>query len=214
MTWKSYRGGVGWRVLVSGEIEVEGEGIIRTGGEPKTMRHLLATHGEDLREAADTFGVPIAWIMGMIPIEAKMRPLKGGGSYPDPKSYREEPGYTSDAETPNRVSAGVMQTLLSTAQQMAAKHGYGRLRAASDLFDVQRSITLGTAYMRHQMDRYSEGVEDHAFDFVHLTGAYNAGSIKHSAESRFRLLTYSPTRTERAIRWHNDACAVLAEGCR
>lgn len=210
--YKQYQDGRRWRILPTGEIDVQQMGVIRTSGQPLTMRHMLATHGEVMREAAARFDVPIAWIAGMIPIEARMVPLKGGGSSPDPKSYREEPGYTSDAATPHRVSAGVMQTLLSTANDMARKHKMPLLKSAKELFDVRLSILLGTAYMRHQMDRYKGGVEGHEFDFVHLTGAYNAGSIRYNKESPFRLLTYSPTRTERAIRWHNDALAVLNEG--
>lgn len=213
MNWKQYRGGQRWLVQESGAIEVEGAGVIRTGGEPLTQRRLLAQHGDAMREAGERFGVPLAWIMGMIPIEAWMNAHKDGGKVADTVSLRREKDYVSDAKTPGEVSAGLMQTLLATAQMMAKKHGLPIPTSARDLYVPRTSILLGTAYMAHQMERYKAGVGGHAFDFVHLTGAYNAGSVIYDKEhgNPYRLITYSPTRTERGIRWHNDAIAVLAE---
>ena len=129
----------------------------------------------------------------------------------DPVSLRHEPGFESDYETPHRVSAGLMQTLLSTAQQMASKHDMPVPSRARELYDPRTSIMLGAAYCAHQREKYDDGVEGFEFDFVHLTGAYNAGGVYFNRDSPFRLRTYSPTRTERAIRWHNDACKVLDE---
>lgn len=215
MAWKQYKGGRRWRILADGAIEVERQGVLRTGGQPLTMRRLLDQHGDAMREAASRFDVPLAWIMGMIPIEALMRAHKAGGLEADPVSLRHEPGYTSDSATPNRVSAGLMQTLLSTARDMAKRHGLPSPQAARDLYDPRTSILLGTAYMAHQIERYQAGVGGVAFDFVHMTGAYNAGSVRADTSeggNPFHLVTYSATRTERAIRWHNDALSVLREG--
>lgn len=214
MTWKQYKGGRRWRVLPDGAIEVEHGGVLRTSGEPLTMRRLLDQHGAPMREASARFGVPLAWLMGMIPIEARMVAHPGGGLEADPVSLRHEPGYASDSETPRKVSAGLMQTLLSTARDMARRHGLPSPQAARDLYDPRTSIMLGAAYMAYQRERYNAGVEGHSFDFVHMTGAYNAGSVRADLSeggSPFHLVTYSPTRTERAIRWHNDALAVLRE---
>jgi hypothetical protein len=167
--------------------------------------------GDHLVLASATFDIPLSWLLGMIPIEARKLRVRGGGVKFDPASLRHEPGYQSDDETPHRVSAGLMQTLLSTAQSMADKCDLDMPTRASDLYDPRTSIMLGAAYCAHQRDRYDDGVEGFDFDFVHLTGAYNAGGVYYNADSPYKMRTYSPTRTERAIRWHNDAMAVLTE---
>lgn len=209
--YKSFKGGQRWRVLPDGRIEVEHEGAIRTQGEPLSIRRLLDEHGAVISAACECFDIPLEWLLGMIPIEARKIRASGGGVRFDPVSLRHEPGYESDTETPHRVSAGLMQTLLSTAQSMARKHDLAEPRTASDLYDPGVSVMLGAAYCAHQRDRYAKGVEGHSFDFVHLTGAYNAGGVYFNRTTPFKLRTYSPSRTERAIRWHNDALAVLKE---
>lgn len=213
MEWSRYANGRGWRIDEQGFIEVEDQGIPRTKGEPKTIRHLLAQYGEYIARARDELGIDPCWILGMIPIEAKMRPRpgKGQGLEADPKSLRHEPGYITDPYTPHRVSAGLMQTLLSTAQDMAKVHGWNVPRFAHQLYDPETSIMLGAAYMAHQAKRYEDGIKGCPFDFVFLTGAYNAGGVYQDMTNPFHLRTYSPTRTTRAIQWHNDARAVLIE---
>ena len=141
-----------------------------------------------------------------------MHRADGGGLRPDDVSLRHEPGFKSDIETPHRVSAGWMQTLLSTAQSMAKKYELPSPKRARELYDPYTSLTYGIAYMAHQIERYEGDLDgDLGMDFVYMTGAYNAGSVKHNRDNPFHLLTYSPTRTERAIRWHNDALAALKE---
>ena len=72
MTWRQYRNGKRWRVLETGEIEVEGEGVIRTPGEPKTMRNILELQGDAIADICARYSVPVSWVLGMIPIEARM----------------------------------------------------------------------------------------------------------------------------------------------
>jgi hypothetical protein len=216
--WKQYNRGRRWRVLPNGAIEVEGagQGVLRTSGQPLTMRRLFDEYGELMREAAARFNIPVVWIAGMIPIEALMPAHPAGGRRADPVSIRREPGYVSDAQTPNRISAGLTQTLLSTAQNMARRHGLPVPTNHRELTDPRTSIMLGAAYMANRRDAYAGGVEGQAFDFVHLTGAYNAGRMirvnwEKANPNPFGMITYGQTRTERAIRWYNDALAVLAE---
>lgn len=68
--WKQYKGGRRWRVLPSGEIEVEGQGVPRSSGEPTSMRYLFGEYGEELCLAARVAGVPVPWLAGMIPVES------------------------------------------------------------------------------------------------------------------------------------------------
>lgn len=141
----------------------------------------------------------------------------------DPVSLRKEGGYVAPEDTPGRVSAGLMQTLLSTARDVAARHGLEPLTLEGerrpvhlgDLLDPRLSILYGAAYMRTLMDRdagaiprLSEGGDPaRGADFALLTGSYNAGSIKPDDPKKgnpFGLLTHGEQRTTRAIAILND----------
>lgn len=217
MSWKQYKGSKRWQILDNGAIEVEGEGVIRTRGEPVTARTFFAEHGAAAREASARFDVPLSWIFGMAAIEATR--VKGRPFSLDPRCYREEPDYVSDEETPAEISPGIMQTLLTTADSMNRRYKLNIPINRESLFNARNSILLGTAYMAYQRDRYAPRnmqigkLDGHTFDFVFCTGAYNAGSVKPnlSKDYPFKLRTYSPDRTEKGIRFHNDALAALAE---
>lgn len=141
----------------------------------------------------------------------------------DPVSLRMEPGYVSPEDTPGRVSAGLMQTLVTTARQMAHKHelhplsleGERREVTLGDLLCPRLSLLYGTAYMAHEMEQAAGaiprlldgGKPGRGCDFVLLTGAYNAGRIAPDDPRKgnpFGLLTYGAERTQRAIATHND----------
>lgn len=254
-TWKQYNGGLRWSTLSTGQIRVEGQGVIRTKGRPLTMLYLVREWGEDIERAARIAGIPREWLAAMITVEAqrmRSRPLKRlwrqvrtrllrvarrrgwravfeelsemerrNGLRFDPVSLRLEPGYVSPLDTPGRISASLAQVLLSTAREMAEEMGLELLVVVGEkgerfslrldqalIFDPQLSLLVAARYMRWQMDRYSEGVEGCAFDFVHLTGAYNAGSVKpdHSKVGRnpFGLIAYHRWRTDKAVRSLND----------
>lgn len=145
----------------------------------------------------------------------------------DPVSLRFEGDYISPEDTPSRVSAGLMQTLLSTARDMAERYPDTAPRALSgavrkvelgDMLIPEMSLLWGAAYMRHLLDRYGDGVipllldggaRAGGVDFPLMTGAYNAGGIraqdpKGVNANPYGLVTYGAERTERGIRWHND----------
>lgn len=220
--WKQYEGSRRWRVLASGEIEVEnrasGAGdVIRTVGEPITARTFLREHREAVEEASERFKISPAWIFGMAAIEATRKP----GSYSlDPRCYREEKRFKSDTATPNQISPGLMQTLLSTAADMNSRYKLDIEITRESLFNARNSIMLGTAYMAHHVDVYARAemiknkLNGHSFDFVFCIASYNAGSVRPNLTPAypFKMRTFSATRTERGIRFHNDALAVLREG--
>ena len=219
LRWRQYKGGQRWRQLSNGYIEVEGKGIPRSTGNPSTILTLQAEYGETITKAALRWDLPERWIYGMIPIEA--RRLKANRRRMDPISDRYEPGYTHPEDTPKRVSFGLMQTLLSTAREVADRH---RITFAVEsevvpltvgmLADPWISVLLGGGYMRFQLNRYEGKLDGGAgLDFVYLTGAYNAGSVRYDTEegNPYHLVTYSDSRTVRAIEWHNDAVFVLGE---
>ena len=213
--WQS-NGGRRWYVHESGQIicedmaqessqmgntPIHGGYLYRSPGEPTSMRLCLSDFRNDLVEAHGLFNIPIHWIMGMMKIEAT--PI-GGTLHLSCVCVREEPGFTSDAATPNKVSPGLMQTLISTAQGVSDMlPSLPRPVNRYDLMHPRASILHGAAYMRKQLDKYGE-------DPVLLVGSYNAGGV-YEDDNVWNLRTYSDTRVDRFCSYANDALAVLNE---
>lgn len=229
-TYRRYNGGRGWQVLDDGRIvadapatpaarldslPIEGGGYLyRTKGQPLSMHQLWSDYEPIIREASSRFGVRAIHIMALIGIEAGRLP--GDRLRFDPRSVREEPGYRDDRRTPNKVSPGLMQTLLSTADQMNRKcllFDSGADLTREDLFVPRYSILLGTAYVRHQIDRFEsdEEANDLPADdpIANMVAAYNAGSVRGTSGNDWHLVTYSDHRIDRFIAWANDAHEVL-----
>lgn len=178
------------------------------------MRQLFADYEPLLREAWCRFGVPEYTLMALIGIEASR--LKSDQLRFDPRSIRLEPGYRSDAKTPNRVSPGLMQTLLSTAQEVlpdVPELQHETLLEREDLFVPRYSILLGAAYVKQQMDRLEPDEEGLPADdpVLNACAAYNAGSVRYTASNDWHLVTYGTWRVDEFIAWSNDAHTVLAE---
>ncbi len=206
--WNSFEGGKKWRVTTCG-VETE-EGFPRTSGNPSSMYNLLKDYGNDIEVASVRFDLPKALIMSMIGIEAAR--IDADRSHFDARSLRLEPGYVSDTKTPNKVSPGLMQTLISTADWMNDKYdlyydveGQKEPPSREDLFIPYRSILAGAAYLKYQMDRYDMLYADP----VLLCAAYNAGSIRYTDSNPWHLVTYSDDRIDRCIEFYNDALCVL-----
>lgn len=261
--WKSYNDGLRWRVLQTGEVEVQGRGILRTKGAPLTMLYLVREWGAEITRAATLADIPREWLAAMITVEAarlRRRPLsrlwsqvrtrikrvaKGRGWRAatedqrdvlerrnhlrmDPVSVRKEPGYVSPQDTPGRISATLPQVLLSTAQEMAGlmdlkitvEVGESGLKYEMSLgqvliFDPQLALICAARYMRWQLDRYDDGIDGHEMDFVHMTGAYNAGSVKPDTSrvgrNPFGILAYHKWRTDKAVRSLNDCYTPVVQ---
>ena len=201
-------------------IEYPGGGFkYFTVGLPSSAHHALQDWGAALEAARDRFCVPVPVLFAMAAIESTR--VKRDRSHMDPRSCREEPGYISDRKTPDKVSPGLMQTLLSTAQWMNEKfelyhdvHGDLEELTREDLFIGERSIQLGAAYMRYHISRKEsdeEGFLDH--DPILLCSAYNAGSVRSTTRNDFGLLTYGGnSRMEKFIAYHNDMQRIHMDG--
>lgn len=177
--------------------------VLRTKGKPLTMQTLQTEHGATIAAAAERFEIPEAWIAGMIAIEARRIPKT---FHFDPISLRDEDDLRMvDYKTrPHRVSAGLMQTLLSTARSMAKKHDLQTTFAGAEteldlghLCVPDISITLGTAYMRHQADRYG-------LDPILIVAAYNAGGVYDDDSNPWNLRTYGLGRIPKFAAYVND----------
>jgi Transglycosylase SLT domain len=183
---------VRWRVVTAG-VEIEGSGVERTRGQPRTVTKVWEAYSSPINVFARTCRVPCAIVVATIAVESAGRP----------DALRLEPGYVSDDDTPARVSAGLMQTLISTARAV--------MRRKVDrawLLEPKNSIDAGTSYMHQQ---------------AHLTGldpplvaaAYNSGGLHHQpgAQNRWKLRQF-PIGTgqycDRFVRFYNDAVFVMA----
>jgi len=195
--------GVEWRIVRRG-IEVRGVGIPRTSGRPATMERILRLFYFHLRSSSVHYGVPIELIMATIATEA-------GTGKPRFDIVREEPGYVSDEATPDRVSYGLMHTLLSSARAVL-KPEMSDVKAivtGSWLEQPANGIRAGTAYLARDYSRTS-------FDPVLSAAAYNAGSLRNdlSPGNRWKLLVYprgTGRHLDRFVPWYNDAAHVVEE---
>jgi Transglycosylase SLT domain len=230
MNWNRYNCGVGWTRLPDGTIVSEKEDelgalrsialpgggyVLRTNGDPITAWTALRDFGGALEKASKRFDVPICVLFAMMGIEATKQQLDR--SHFNPRCYREEPGYISDGKTPNKVSPGLLQTLISTARGENRRRKLylnfdGTLEELTreDLFVPERSIMLGASYMRHQIDRKEDdevGFDDD--DPILLCSAYNAGSVRPTTRNAYHLLTYGGiSRIEKFIAYNNDMISI------
>ncbi len=187
-----YRDSVRWRLVPEG-VEIEGSGVERTAGAPLTATRVWESYAAEINRSAGEYGVPCVLIVATICAES------GGKA----DAIRLEPGYVSDEETPSRVSAGLMQTLVSTARE-ALQTSVAR----AWLLVPRNSIRAGTAYIAGQREQTK-------LDPPLAAAAYNAGSLRHDASpsNRWKLVQYpigTSTYCDRFVRFFNDAVLVLA----
>jgi hypothetical protein len=185
---------VQWQVTKDG-IAIDGQPPQGTPGEPETVRRVLEDFGDAIRHWSTTLSVPAELIVATVCTESSGRP----------EAMREEPGFVSDAATPHRVSAGLMQTLISTAQETLAMPQIDR----SWLLDPDNAIRAGTAYIARQ-------ARTTAFDPPVVACAYNAGSVyeNRGAANRWRMRQYpigTGHHADRFAAWFNDCTRVLGE---
>jgi len=172
----------------------------RTGGEPVTMRFLWEDFGGAFARAAQHCGVGVDLLMALAAIESVALP---GSLHRNACSERHEPGYLDVKRTSNKVSVGLLQTLVSTARSVAGWAGYSGLTLEM-LRDPTISVSCGAAYLRSLWLR-------HNGDPVLAQAGYNAGGIYASTLNPWHLRTYSPDRTDRFIAWYNDCHAWLLD---
>ncbi len=184
--------GVRWRLTASG-VEIEGSGTERTRGAPATVSHVWDEFAGEIDRAAHDYRVPVPLIIATICTES------GGKA----DAVRLEPGYVSDEITPRKVSAGLMQTLLSTARS-TMKMTFGR----DWLLDPGNSIRAGASYIAEQSSVTQ-------LDPPLVAAAYNAGGLyqQDGTQNRWKLRQYpigTGTHVDRFVKFYNDALAVLA----
>jgi hypothetical protein len=191
---RQFRDSVCW-VLTEAGIAINGTPVSGTPGVPLTVQKILDDFAAPIVAACNQHGVPVELVVATIATESRG----------DPAARREEPGFVSDAQTPHRVSLGLMQTLVSTAREAT---GDQALTAAA-LLTPAASIEAGTAYVAKQFSITG-------FDPPKVACAYNAGGIYYnpSANNRWKMRQYpigTARHADRFVSFFNDCfCSLRA----
>lgn len=180
------RGRQRWRLTPAG-IAIEGDDAPRGSAPPRIATACWTRHRNALEAAARRFAVPVELLLATACTES------GGRA----DAIREEPGFTSDAATPHRVSPGLMQTLISSAREAL---GDARLDRAA-LLDAGLSAMAGAAFIARQ-------TRITGFDPPLVAIAYNAGSLRPGRDA---LDPWGLVQTRRGNGdWHADSfCAFF-----
>lgn len=181
-----------WKLTPKG-IEVDGK-VEYTAGEPVTVTRIWNENRQWIMAASERFQVPSELIIACICTETQ------GNA----QAIREEPGYVSDDVTPQKISAGLMQTLISTAQETLADLDLDR----NWLLQPQNSINAGTAYIKQQLAQTQ-------FDPPKVACAYNAGGIyqNRGRSNRWRMRQFpigTGKHADRFVLWFNDCFRFFA----
>jgi hypothetical protein len=191
----TFRDSVEWAVDPEGVLVDDADAPEVWGGPPQTVRRIWSDYGEAIRTWGRDFGVPVELIISTICTE----------SDGEARAIREEPRYVSDEQTPDRVSVGVMQTLIATARSTLEEPNIDR----DWLLDPNNSIRAGTAYIAQQWK------ETH-LDPPKVACAYNAGGLYYndSPDNRWRMRQYpigTSKHADRFVKWFNECFLMFDE---
>ncbi len=188
-----FAGDCRWRLTAEG-IGIDGAAPVGSAGAPTTIQRIWEQFGTAITTWSTRLGVPAELIVATIATES-------GG---DPNAIRFEPNYRTDETTPNQVSPGLMQTLISTARETLANPAIDR----AWLLRPENAIQAGTAYILKELGATG-------FDPPVVACCYNAGSVveNDSAGNRWRMRQFpigTGQHADRFVMWFNDAMRVLA----
>ena len=188
----AFSDGIKWRLVEDG-VEIQGNEVERTKGKPVTVTKIWESRNKEINKWAKEFSVPCELIIATIATES------GNNA----KARREEPGFISDEKTPNKVSVGLMQTLLSTAASTLGKEKV----TAKWLEKPTNSVQAGTCYISQQAKRTN-------LDPPKVACAYNAGGIyfNNGEKNRWKMRQYplgTSMHCDRFVKWYNDAVFLL-----
>jgi Putative peptidoglycan binding domain/Transglycosylase SLT domain len=185
---------VSWALTGDG-ISIDGAPPVGSGGQPLTVRRVWQSYGASITRWCGELGVPVELVIATICTESSGKA----------DAIREEPGYISDEQTPARISAGLTQTLISTARQAMGMPSIDRVW----LLDPDNAIRVGTTFIASQRAMTK-------FDPPVVACAYNAGCVKlnDGAENRWKMRQFpmgTGNHADRFVGFFNDCFAVLAD---
>lgn len=99
---------------------------------PKFQSESVSTFDALIEEASRRFGIPFAWVRGVMRMES------GGRTMLDGRPITSQAG-----------AMGLMQVMPATFAQLSSRYGLG-----SDPYDPRANILAGTAYLREMYDRF------------------------------------------------------------
>lgn len=152
-----FLGGLQWKVTHAG-VYLDRIGVEIVDEDVRKVQRIWDEYADIINHWAIEFRVPCELILATIATES-------GGNF---LAIREEPGFISDEETPDRVSGGLMQLLISTAQYTMNRTDIDR----EWLFDPYNNIQAGTSYIARQQKMTD-------LDPPKVAAAYNHGRIVH-----------------------------------
>lgn len=198
-----FEGGARWRLTPQG-VEVEGRPLPGQSGNPLAVRRAFEWFGPELRSVAVQTEVPIELLAATICTEVLGATSRYATRDAAARAVREEPGYSSDEATPHRVSPGLAQTLISTAQQMMP--GIRVTRAL--LFEPMQALRAGALYIRAQAPQTR-------LDPPSVACAYNAGGmyLQTGPRNHWRMRQYpigTPDHADRFVIFFNQILRVAA----
>lgn len=187
-----FNGSVRWRVTDKG-VEVEGKPIVYNQGH-LTVNLIIRKFMEPIRSNCNDYGVPIELVIACIATESSGNTL----------ARREEPGYVSEKATPNKVSLGLMQLLISTAKDVCRNYPVD----GKWLVDEDNNIMAGTRFIASKRLKTS-------FDPPLVAASYNAGGVylENNPKNRWRMRCFpmgTGKHIDRFVSFYNDAKLVLS----
>lgn len=174
-------GGQEWKLTPYIQIKGEGDNR-RTPGYPTTVSTIWDKYQTEIKLASVETLCPIEIIVAIIATESK------GNT----NAVREEPGYRKNYAK-HLISVGLMQPLITTAEQMLNK-----TLNVTKLQVPLTNILAGAKYVQYQAN-----VSNTLLDPVLSAAAYNAGGLYEDSQNEFGLVVYKD-HLDRFIRWYND----------
>lgn len=174
-------GGVRWRILDNGMIEVEGQGTPTVAEGTSAYQYLVQTWknwGGEFQAAASKYELPVAWILAVATMETGY--------------LSADPAKQANALSP--VGAiGVMQVMPFNAVPFG-------LSSANDLYDPASNIDVGTHILANDNKTSSAG------GLPGIAAMYNSGKLCTTDASRNQFMLLEDSNySQHVIEWNNTA---------
>lgn len=177
---------VAWQLSEEGLL-VAGERPV-SPGRLVTVPRVWQAFGDLVQRVCAEAGVPVELAVATICTESRG----------DAQAVHREPGWTSNSQTPRRVSIGLMQTLISSAREALGD----QTLTGDELLDPETSVRAGVAFIKNQRRRTD-------YDPPKVAAAYNAGDLylNEGPTNRWKMRQFpigTGVHVDRFVMWFND----------
>lgn len=144
-------GGVGWRTLSDGRIEIQGRGVLYPSDTVrKYVEQSWVNFAPEILAASAKRGVPPQWLLALITVETGL--------------------WSSSRQKQAAISSGCCVGPMAV---MVAPHPnyktYGGYSSPQEMFEPEKNIDTGAAIVRSWMDK--------GYDLPMITARYNSGGL-------------------------------------